>query len=75
MSLLTTAYLLEKYGPLLTEDQVGETLHLSGKTVCNQRVLGLFPIPSSKQGNRVLYHAADVAEYIDSMRHAVRAAA
>lgn len=75
MSLLTTAYLFEKYGPLLTEDQVGETLHISGKTVCNQRVLGQFPIHGTKHGSRTLYHAADVAEYIDSMRHAVRESA
>lgn len=74
MSILTTAYLLEKYGPLLTEDQVGEVLHISGKTIRNQRVTGAFPIHSSKRGDKVLFHAVDVAQYVDSLRESVLAA-
>lgn len=74
MSLLTTAYLMEKYGPLLTEAQLGEVLHMAEKTIRNQRTLGSFPIPPSKSGGKVLWHAADVAAHIDSMRNAGRAA-
>lgn len=68
MSFLTLAYLLEKYGPLLTEDQVGEVLHMSGKTIRNQRSMGTFPIQCSKRGDKVLFHAADVAEHVEAMR-------
>lgn len=74
MSLLTTAYLLEKYGPLLTEEQVGEVLHMAAGTVRNQRVLGSFPIRGVKSGGKVVFHAADVAEHVDGMRGALRAA-
>lgn len=74
MSLLTTAYLMETYGPLLTEADVGEVLHIAERTVRNQRATGTFPIPSTKDGSRVLFHAADVADYVDGMRQALRAA-
>lgn len=74
MSLLTTAYLLEKYGPLLTEHQVGEVLHMDENRVRNQRTWGTFPISPCKHGGKGLFHAADVAAHIDAMRHAVSAA-
>ena len=71
MSLLTTAYLMEKYGPLLTEAEIGEVLHMAEKTVRNQRTLGTFPIQPCKQGGKVLFHAVDVAAHVDAMRNAV----
>lgn len=73
--MLTTAYLLEKYGPLLTEAQVGEVLHLAEKTVRNKRVRGELPIPTAKAGTMTLYHAADVAAYVDGLRGLVGRAA
>jgi hypothetical protein len=72
--MLTTAYLLDRYGPLLTEAQVGEVLHLAEGTVRNQRARGEFPIPHVRRGAATLYHAADVAGYVDGLRGAVRAA-
>ncbi len=73
MTLLTHAYLLERYGPLLTEAQVGEVLHMAAGTVRNQRVSGTFPIAHTKRGGAILFHAADVAQYVDSLRQAVAA--
>lgn len=73
MTLLTTAYLLEKYGPLLTEDNVAEVLHIGARTVRNQRSLKTFPIPCSKQGGQPLWHASDVAEHVDGLRKGARA--
>lgn len=74
MSLLTTIYLMERYGPLLTEDEVGEVMNISGKTVRNKRVRGEFTIPTAEGASGVQFHAADVAEHIDSMRAAAKAA-
>ena len=74
MSMLTTIYLMERYGPLLTEDEVGEALNISGKTVRNQRAQGRFPIPTAEGASGIQFHAADVAEHIDSMRAAVKSA-
>ena len=37
MTLLTHAHLLDRYGPLLTESQLGEVLHLAPGTLRNQR--------------------------------------
>lgn len=74
MSLLTTAYLMERYGPLLTEAHVGEVLHIAEGTVRNQRSRGEFPIGHTKRGGSILFHAADVADYVDSLRPSRRAA-
>jgi len=72
--MLTTAYLLEKYGPLLTEAQAGEVLHIAEGTMRNMRTRGDSPVPPIKRGSATLYHAADVAAYVDGLRGAVRAA-
>lgn len=67
MSLLTQAYLLEKFGPLLTVEQLGAVLHLEPRTVANQisaRTLGL---PVIKRGKTPLFAAADVAGYLDTL--------
>ena len=46
MTLLTHAHLLDRYGPLLTEAQLGEVLHLAPGTLRNQRRrLGIPVIP------------------------------
>lgn len=74
MSMLTTIYLMERYGPLLTEDEVGEVLNMSGKTVRNQRAQGRFQIPTAEGASGVQFHAADVADHIDSMRAAAKGA-
>lgn len=66
MSLMTTAHLLDRYGPLLTEEQLGQVLHMEPGTIRNQRAtLG---IPVIRRGRSPLYHAEDVAAYLDRMR-------
>lgn len=69
--MLTTAYLFERYGPLLTEAQVGAVLHMAEGTVRNQRTRGEFPVPHVRRGAATLYHAADVAAYVDGLRASV----
>lgn len=68
MSLLTAAFLMDKYGPLLTEEQLGEVLHMEPGTIRNQRGSGALGIPFIKHGRAPLYHAEDVAKYIDQLR-------
>ncbi|MCK2095185.1 helix-turn-helix domain-containing protein [Thauera aromatica] len=74
MSLLTQAFLLDRYGPLLTEDQLGELLHMEPGTVRNQRAAGKLAIPFIRRGKTPLYHSQDVAEYLDRIRAMARAA-
>lgn len=67
MSFLTTAHLLDKYGPLLSEKNLAEVLHMEPGTVRNQR--GSRPWsrqercchqrkPSRRQADRNQRHAA-----------------
>jgi len=72
MTLLTHAHLLDRYGPLLTDAQLGEVLHLAPGTLRNQRRrLG---IPVILRGKTPLFAAADVADYLERIRTAARAA-
>ena len=72
MTVLTHAHLLDRYGPLLTESQLGEVLHLAPGTLRNQRrTLG---IPVILRGKTPLFAAADVAEYLERIRTAAHAA-
>lgn len=75
MSLLTQAYLLEKYGPLLTEENLGDVLHMEPGTLRNKRAAGTLGIPVIRQGKTPLYHAQDVADYLDRLRTALAQAA
>jgi hypothetical protein len=68
MSLLTAAFLMDKYGPLLTIDNLGEVLHLERGTVKNQISAQRIGIPVIRHGSKPLFHATDVATYIDGMR-------
>lgn len=68
MSFLTAAYLMDKYGPLLTEEQLGEVLHMEPGTIRNQRGSGALGIPFIKKARTPLYRAEDVAKHIDQLR-------
>ncbi len=66
MSLMVIAHLLDRYGPLLTEEQLARVLHMEPGTVRNQRVsLG---IPVIRRGRTPLYHVEEVAAYLDRLR-------
>lgn len=68
MSMLTTAYLLDKYGALLTVDNLAAEFHAAPKTIHNQISAGRFPIPTTiEQGKRVA-SASDVAAYLETVR-------
>lgn len=70
LSLLTSAFLMEKFGPLLNEEQLASVLHTEPGTIRNQRSSGVLGIPCIRRGKIPLYHAEDVAGYIDAIRTA-----
>jgi len=70
MSLMIEAYLLDKYGPLLTEKELAEVLKQEPGTIRNQRARGELGIPVTRRGKTPLYHVEGVAEYLDYIRNA-----
>lgn len=70
MSLLTAAHLMDRYGPLLTENQLAAVLHAEPGTIRNQRSNGELGIPCIRRGKTPLFHAEDVARHIDAIRSA-----
>lgn len=68
MSLMTQAYLLDKYGPFIDVPALAEVTGLSAGTVRNQISDGTFPVKTSLTGGHRLAHYADVAAYVDSYR-------
>ncbi len=68
MSLLTQAYLLEKYGPRLNVEQLGEVLGLDPRTIHNQISAQTFAIPTYVDGKRRYADVRDVAGHFDNLR-------
>jgi predicted DNA-binding transcriptional regulator AlpA len=72
MSLLTSAFILEKFGVRLTMAQLATLLAMSEGTIRNQVSAETFPIPTYKEG-AARYAAYDaVAEYLDEMSKKAR---
>lgn len=70
MSLLTAAHLMDRYGPLLTEEQLAAVLHIEPTTLRNQRSQGSLGITCIRRGKTPLFHAEDVARHIEAIRSA-----
>lgn len=68
MSLLTQAYLLEKYGPRLSLDALAEVLGTTKATLYTQRSNGNCPLPTYTDGGKVWAAMEDVAGYFDAQR-------
>lgn len=73
MSLLSHAYLLERYGLRLDIHQIAEVLHLSPSTVTNRLAQKKFDIPHYVDG-KVWFDYRDVAEHLDEQRKKAREA-
>lgn len=70
MSLLIQAYLLEKYGPRLTMEQLAELLGIKPGTIYNQVSGGTCSVRTYVDGGRRWADIRDVAEAFDRMRSA-----
>lgn len=68
MSLLTQAFLVEKYGPRLSLEQLAEVLHRAKNTIYNQVSKGTFEIPTYLDGGKRFADMRDVANYLDACR-------
>lgn len=68
MSLLTQAYLLEKYGVLLTVDDLAEETGNAVSTIYNKIAAKTFPIPTRLEEGKRVAHYQDAAAYFDSLR-------
>lgn len=75
MSLLTQAWLLEKYGPRLTIDQLAEVLDLEPRTIYNQISATTFGIATYKDGSKRFADMRDVSAYLDDCRKLAKNAA
>ena len=64
--MLTEVYLLKKYGPLLTLEQLGEVLHYAVGTLENKHAAGKLGIKLLKRGSKLLAHYSEVARVVDT---------
>ena len=65
-TLVTQLYLLEKYGPRLTTEQLAEVLTSDAGTILNQVSAGTFGVPTYVDGRR---RFADVSDVRQQSRH------
>ena len=72
MSLLTRAYILEKYGPRMTMAQLAQLLLMSEGTIRNQISAETFPIATYKEGGARFAPYDAVADYLDTMSERAR---
>lgn len=68
MSLMTQAYLLERYGPRLGIPQLVEVLGMAERTIYNGISAKTFPVPTYIDGGRRWADYRDVATYLDECR-------
>jgi hypothetical protein len=68
MSLMTQAYLLEKYGPRLNAEQLAEALNITVTAMHNQRSKGTLAVKTYLDGGRVWADYRDVADFFDAVR-------
>lgn len=68
MSLMTQAYLLEKYGPRMNIEQLAEVMSIAPATIYNQVSAGKFPIKTYVEGKMRYADLRDVTAYFDQCR-------
>jgi len=67
MPLLTTAWLLDRYGARITMKELAEVLKVSPRTVTNKLSAGSLGIPTYYDSGRFV-KAEDLAIYLDSFK-------
>lgn len=68
MSLMTQAFLLEKYGPRLNAEQLAEALGITVTALHTQRSKGVFAVKTYMEGGRIWADYRDLAAYFDEVR-------
>ncbi|VVE52926.1 hypothetical protein PAQ31011_04832 [Pandoraea aquatica] len=67
MSLLTRAYILERYGVRLGVSQLSQLLCVAEGTIRNQISADIFPVPTYVEGGRRFASYEAIANYLDSI--------
>lgn len=68
MSLLTQAYLLDKYGPRLNIEQLADVLSMEKGTIYNKISAGTFNVPTYVDVGRRWADVRDIAKVLDDLR-------
>lgn len=71
MSLMTQAWILDKYGPRLSVEQLAEILCISRSTINNQICQNVFPVATYREVGKRWADYRDVDAYLDRCREAV----
>lgn len=74
MSMLTTLFLMEQYGPRLSMEQLAKVLGLAAATLHARIARGDLDIPTYVDGKLRWADTRDVAEYLDRKRAEARQA-
>ena len=72
MSLITTLFLMEQYGPRLSMEQLAQVLGLAVATLHARIARGELAIPTYVDGKMRWADTRDVAEYLDRKRQEAR---
>ena len=75
MSLMLTAYLLERYGPRLGREDLAQVLGVTPKTLEKKIYQSTLGVATYKDQGKVWADARDVAEYLDACRARAKAEA
>lgn len=67
MSLVTAAFVFERYGPRLNVEQLAEVLGVTKGAIYNQLSDGTCPVKTYLEGGRRWADYRHVAEHLDSM--------
>jgi hypothetical protein len=75
MSLLTQAFILERYGPRLNAEQLAQVLGITVAALHTQRSKGSLEVPCYLDAGKLWADYRDVAGYFDRVRERAREAA
>jgi Helix-turn-helix domain len=68
MSLITQAFIVERYGLRLTAEQLAEVLGITKPSLYNQISAGTCPVKTYLDGGKRYADYRDVAEHLDACR-------
>lgn len=68
MSLITQAFLVEKYGLRLNAEQLADVLGITKAALYNQISAGTFPVKTYLESGKRFADYRDVAEHFDAAR-------
>lgn len=74
MTLITTLFLMERYGPRMNMEQLAQALGLAASSLHGRLARGELTLPTYVDGKMRYADTRDVAEYLDRLRDNARQA-